>query len=156
MPGKRTKNFDLPKRLAYKHGSYYLLVNIPDKKTCKWVNLGQDREYAVSVAENVDQSHTLNPAQIESAYGINTWVRENASIPDRCVYCGASENLLVDHFIPRSKGGGDAPGNLVVCCNSCNLGKGNKDPIQVLMRAFNDNPEWARKALARFGILDKL
>lgn len=42
----------------------------------------------------------------------------------KCGYCHASEVLLtVDHVIPRSLGGSDAPGNLIACCDDCNTGK---------------------------------
>jgi 5-methylcytosine-specific restriction endonuclease McrA len=32
----------------------------------------------------------------------------------------------VDHIIPRSKGGGNNPGNLRAMCRSCNSAKGDK------------------------------
>ena len=39
----------------------------------------------------------------------------------RCVYCGAVEGpLQLDHVVPRSQGGLDGAGNLVVACASCN------------------------------------
>lgn len=44
----------------------------------------------------------------------------------RCRYCGANASttlLHVDHVIPRSKGGIDAPENLVAACATCNAGK---------------------------------
>lgn len=46
---------------------------------------------------------------------------------DSCVYCGASENLSVDHISPVSRGG-DArdPKNLQTLCRSCNSSKHNK------------------------------
>lgn len=42
-----------------------------------------------------------------------------------CVYCGATAassgaHLHLDHLTPRSAGGEDAPGNLVLACRSCN------------------------------------
>ena len=41
----------------------------------------------------------------------------------RCVYCGASDDLLVDHVIPRSRGGGNTAANLAAACRSCNSSK---------------------------------
>ncbi len=43
-----------------------------------------------------------------------------------CVYCGATEDLSLDHVVPRSKGGSDGEDNLVTCCRSCNSKKGAK------------------------------
>lgn len=52
--------------------------------------------------------------------------------PVRCWYCGVATRSLdwngptptTDHQIPRSRGGGDEPGNLVVACFQCNAAKG--------------------------------
>jgi len=43
-----------------------------------------------------------------------------------CQYCGTKHNLTIDHVIPRSKGGGGTWDNLVACCTTCNVKKGNK------------------------------
>jgi CRISPR/Cas system Type II protein with McrA/HNH and RuvC-like nuclease domain len=48
-----------------------------------------------------------------------------------CVYCGSKKNLTIDHVIPRSKGGANTWDNLVTCCSSCNLRKGNKSVEEV-------------------------
>lgn len=42
----------------------------------------------------------------------------------RCVYCGADEDLSMDHVIPISKEGADTLRNLVTACRSCNSRKG--------------------------------
>lgn len=44
-----------------------------------------------------------------------------------CVYCGASENLSIDHVVPRSKGGGNEPENLSTACMPCNTSKRDRD-----------------------------
>jgi hypothetical protein len=48
----------------------------------------------------------------------------------RCGYCGVREEeagseLEIDHFRPRSVGGGDEPENLVYSCTACNRLKGD-------------------------------
>jgi HNH endonuclease len=48
----------------------------------------------------------------------------------RCGYCDVSEvdaggELTVDHYCPRSAGGGDDDDNLVYACSRCNLFKGD-------------------------------
>jgi 5-methylcytosine-specific restriction endonuclease McrA len=50
-----------------------------------------------------------------------------------CQYCGAKENLTIDHIIPQSRGGIDSWGNLVSCCTSCNAKKGNRTPREAGM-----------------------
>jgi hypothetical protein len=47
---------------------------------------------------------------------------------ERCEYCHAPERVFnfafeVEHILPRSAGGNDAPDNLALACESCNLYK---------------------------------
>ncbi len=50
-----------------------------------------------------------------------------------CQYCGAKENLTIDHVLPSSRGGIDSWENLVCACTSCNTKKGNKTPEEANM-----------------------
>jgi 5-methylcytosine-specific restriction endonuclease McrA len=43
---------------------------------------------------------------------------------DRCVYCGATADLHLDHVHPFSRGGTTTADNLQVLCASCNIRKG--------------------------------
>jgi 5-methylcytosine-specific restriction endonuclease McrA len=52
----------------------------------------------------------------------------------KCVYCGSSENLTVDHVRPRSKGGTDTADNLVTACRPCNQAKGSMH-VDVFMQS---------------------
>ena len=44
-----------------------------------------------------------------------------------CVYCGRTGANTRDHIIPRSKGGTDAPENIVECCQECNSAKCDRE-----------------------------
>lgn len=44
----------------------------------------------------------------------------------RCVKCGATENLTIDHIKPLSKGGTNSKRNLQCLCGPCNWKKGSK------------------------------
>ena len=43
-----------------------------------------------------------------------------------CQYCGANNDLHIDHIYPFSRGGGNTPDNLQVLCSACNLQKSDK------------------------------
>ncbi|MCX6162079.1 MAG: HNH endonuclease [Ignavibacteriae bacterium] len=52
----------------------------------------------------------------------------------RCLYCGSTVNLTVDHVIPKSRGGEETWENLVTACIKCNNKKGNRDPEEAKMQ----------------------
>lgn len=52
----------------------------------------------------------------------------------RCVYCGAREDLTLDHVLPRSRGGTSTWTNLVTACRPCNSKKGDFTPEEVGMK----------------------
>ncbi|MBL4701584.1 MAG: HNH endonuclease [Phycisphaeraceae bacterium] len=49
---------------------------------------------------------------------------------NKCSYCGATENLALDHIFPKKFGGKDAGDNLVYACRPCNSSKGKKDLME--------------------------
>lgn len=54
----------------------------------------------------------------------------------KCMYCGCkpgSEELTIDHVLPRAQGGGTNWENCVLCCVKCNAYKANRTPEQAKM-----------------------
>jgi len=63
----------------------------------------------------------------------NIYLRDNF----RCQYCGArvtSQELNLDHVIPRALGGKTTWENIVTCCIPCNVQKGGNTPEAVGLR----------------------
>ncbi len=64
-----------------------------------------------------------------------------------CQYCGAqpgSEELSIDHVVPRSRGGASSWENCVLACIACNKRKADRMPQQAGMKLRKppDRPAW--------------
>ena len=74
-----------------------------------------------------------------------------ADFDNQCAFCGSSNRLIVEHFIPRSKGGPHAIGNILPACYSCNMSKFNHDPEEwYRSRSYFSETLW-RKILKVLG-----
>lgn len=74
-----------------------------------------------------------------------------AQFDNSCAYCGSTANLIVEHFIPRSKGGPHALGNILPACQRCNVSKTDHDPEQwYQVQPFFSKARW-RKILGVLG-----
>lgn len=63
----------------------------------------------------------------------------------RCIYCGTraeGQELSVEHVVPKARGGGESPGNLVTACRRCNSQRGDAPLTQ-----------WARPDMRRRVVL---
>ncbi|MBW8036494.1 MAG: HNH endonuclease, partial [Planctomycetes bacterium] len=58
----------------------------------------------------------------------------------RCIYCGATKDLVLDHFIPFVEGGSSSQLNIVTACSLCNDAKHDSNPaVFIAMIAVSDN-----------------
>lgn len=53
-----------------------------------------------------------------------------SAFDSRCAYCGTSERITLDHFIPLDKGGTHTPSNVIPACLSCNSSKRNHEAYE--------------------------
>ncbi len=76
----------------------------------------------------------------------------------RCQYCGSTEDLTIDHVVPRSRrtlrnprGGETSWENCVTACLPCNLRKGDRTPEEagMTLRSRPHRPRW------NFGLLHR-
>jgi 5-methylcytosine-specific restriction endonuclease McrA len=73
------------------------------------------------------------PAQIVKLNRRNLFARDR----NQCQYCGRhfpTNELSIDHVLPRAQGGGDSWENLVCACIKCNARKGGRTPDQAHMK----------------------
>jgi len=74
-----------------------------------------------------------------------------AQFDNACAYCGSEFHLIVEHFIPRAKGGPHALGNLLPACHQCNVSKRDHEPQQWYQsQSFFSKARW-RKILMTLG-----
>ena len=59
------------------------------------------------------------------------WRRTMAHFAGLCAYCEAAPVQEMDHFVPRSRGGGTTPGNCLPACARCNLRKNDLMPAHL-------------------------
>ena len=67
---------------------------------------------------------------------------------NRCLKCGAAENLTVDHITSIAQGGTDEITNLQTLCYPCNLKKGSKVHFSLDYR--DNKSDRAKAAIVRF------
>lgn len=65
-----------------------------------------------------------------------------------CQYCGRkfrSDELTIDHVLPRSRGGDTSWTNCVLSCVRCNAKKGDRTPLEARMRLIREpkSPRWS-------------
>ena len=50
-----------------------------------------------------------------------------AEFDHRCAFCGSDDRIVIEHVVPRSKGGPHALGNILPACHQCNTNKTNHE-----------------------------
>lgn len=62
----------------------------------------------------------------KGSYDIKSWKALCESWGNRCLCCGSTRKLTIDHVIPLARGGRNVLENLQLLCKSCNSRKGTK------------------------------
>jgi 5-methylcytosine-specific restriction endonuclease McrA len=76
---------------------------------------------------------------------------------NKCQYCGkkfATQDLSLDHVIPRSQNGKSTWDNIVCCCVKCNVKKGGRTPEQAHMKLLSKPVKPKRSPAIGFKLAD--
>ena len=104
-----------------------------------------DKAETLHEREGVVRSERLQmaaPSVVRLRYHVSTPYRRRAPLHRRavfardgheCQYCGRAAECI-DHVHPRSKGGPHSWENVVACCRSCNVAKGDTLPDESRFR----------------------
>lgn len=104
---------------------YYFLKESKPDLLRKWNKNGRKKYRKTS---NGSLVHRLDSQRRRSLGTINKkeWLEKLESFGGKCVNCGSSEKITIDHIIPVSKGGTNDTNNLQPLCSHCNSSKGTK------------------------------
>jgi len=105
-----------------------------------------DEEYKNKVLESNREFRKTEAGRIANVVGTQRYIAKKSRLPNdltvaeyqecleyfggACCYCGTVTNLVQEHVVPVSKGGGTTKSNIVCACPSCNSSKGNKDMVE--------------------------
>lgn len=79
-----------------------------------------------------EQTYRARRKGLPATLSIEQWFAIKRIYKNRCAYCNSeTKNLVQEHVIPVSKGGGYTSENIVPACASCNARKGDKEPLLI-------------------------
>ena len=86
------------------------------------------RYYTKHVNKRADRELRSQKRRHEYRHNFKTedWLEALEHFEHKCAYCNTSGKMTIDHFIPFSKGGELAKGNIIPACKSCNSSKNNR------------------------------
>lgn len=91
----------------------------------------KDREYRQSPKGKASHARQKAKRRAQELGGKLTgkqWEAILEAFGHACAYCGSTDNITVDHFVPLYLGGKTEHGNIVPSCSTCNNKKRHKHP----------------------------
>ncbi|HID24245.1 MAG TPA: HNH endonuclease [Planctomycetaceae bacterium] len=114
---------------------------------------GQDEDWVQAVDFEIEVPRTIRLLDYDRVpRNVVKFNRRNIFLRDgnRCQYCGkrfASQDLSLDHVIPRSRGGQSTWENIVCACLRCNVRKGGRTPPEAGMKLIRPPKKPSRSPL---------
>lgn len=126
------------------NGDYTFLNTVDWRRALCLVMKGKTEvlKYANKVIRRADGSEIRVPLVMKLIKVIRLiyrnkvpFTKKNVFIRDgfKCQYCGSTQELTIDHIIPRSRGGKNSFENCVAACKPCNNKKNNRTPREANM-----------------------
>ena len=126
---KRVTTPETNRRKYQKYKEKYQLINKEYYHQHKDEIKAQQKQYR---QKNKEFINLKNRKRQKLMNGKNISIKEINKLKEladnKCCYCGRSESLQMDHYVPLSKGGAHHISNIVIACKKCNLSKKDKLP----------------------------
>lgn len=105
---------------------YYLKENNPN--ILKYWNKNGSNKYRKTSKGKLSRviGEHRRRSKIKDKIDKKAWLEKLKLLGGKCVYCGSSEKITIDHIIPICKGGTNEINNLQPLCLHCNSSKGGK------------------------------
>lgn len=105
------------------------VLSVDDWSRSAWFELPDFQDFKIII---YPQAQAVKESKITVGRGFRGILERDKHI---CQYCGPDgpRATTIDHVIPRSRGGGSNPGNLVACCFRCNQKKADRTPEEAGM-----------------------
>ena len=82
------------------------------------------------IAKNTNPPRERTPQERRRAQATRSTHKHRKTLLElannKCVICGSTADLCIDHIVPITKGGSDDLDNLQILCRSCNSRKKNR------------------------------
>lgn len=106
------------------------------KQASEWTKNNPEKRSLIMSQQNAKRRARIKENGYEKIT-VKEWMAIVKLSDKKCIYCRSSEKLVVDHFIPISKGGGHLKINIVPACNVCNSSKWNRLPKDWIKKKFD-------------------
>lgn len=153
LVGLRTVRFSLPQIAKATHLSWYLTRHGAIQLRAKGCLRASHRNQSGSLWELVLPRQVLGPKRRRAQLRRNAFDSLDCSTDRRarcailrrergyCFYCLRKitrTSMVLDHVVPRVRGGGSSFRNMVACCQRCNFNKGTGRAANFLRELFRD------------------
>jgi hypothetical protein len=91
--------------------------------------IARSADYGRNYGFIMDRFKKLRSGEVNWSGSLREYIKER-EVTGQCIYCGSTNNLSVDHLIPRSRHGPDSGDNAVMACKKCNSSRGDKGIYQ--------------------------
>lgn len=111
-----------------KRVTQYYLDNIDKKKaySSKWHSVYDRTEKGKDVKNAAWERRRALEHNLANDYTTEQWEQCKSDFNSTCAYCGKTEKLTIEHFVPVSKLGELTGNNVLPVCSHCNSSKGNR------------------------------